>query len=843
MPRQVRVVTFSFLCPLLEKYGTFIARCNALIEKVSPCIGMTLQIEVPPEIDAEKATERGVMCSVLERMLRADSEIEKSAMSFFLQSFFAGNTPAHSFLHQDTRREQLDASAAEAEAARGKLLLRGFGQQILHALVQWPREDASSNVWHVSCVLTSVRMGAGLVCVPDASGEDVVLTQCTKVLSTVLHSHHPSLLQLRNSEQNPTRTLCGILLCVALWIRESQQHVLDYLLKGNGDLLDVFVQMAADRINEHVAGLAAFVLALCLCETDSAKDSNPVKKKTIITCIERIGVQNFCDCLNVLQSSGLFQSVAPDTQPPWKFGHTAEQTVPSYSVEFVALCRDVVCRANTIIQCIDSAEHRSTFESPTPRVRDGASVCSEAEAEGPDLVCPEEGSQPEQNISTLPPQDENPLQGESTTLQEAAKERSTTGAADQEAHAQLESRLASADRAARTAAEQIGSLTAEKERLLADQIQLKHQADQMRGDVDRISGELVSANGEIERLRQQVVDQETEKTQFEAELRSAEDLNKQMAAEVERNAALAESSSEQLMAEHRKVSANFLAAQQQLHKLEQQQRQQQQDAEQHAIIVTQLQAQCAEQDKLIVGLKAERDAQARGCSEVEAELRVQLSQLQQDLAELRDVRDELRKAEEQNELLQAENAATNGQAAERQRALETLTEELQGLRTAATEWASGRQQVVAATAEVEALKAELEQMQQQKAQAEATSTERQNVVDLLQNELSKLQEASRSWSDSQKQVQAAANVLTGQDAAESERSQLRHALDAANARCVAANEDSAALRLTIDELQAAAEGQQRKVDDLGRQLREAHDREQAQKGALLTLQGVYLHSI
>ena len=35
----VRGVTFSFLCPLLEKYGTFIARCNALIEKVSPCIG------------------------------------------------------------------------------------------------------------------------------------------------------------------------------------------------------------------------------------------------------------------------------------------------------------------------------------------------------------------------------------------------------------------------------------------------------------------------------------------------------------------------------------------------------------------------------------------------------------------------------------------------------------------------------------------------------------------------------------------------------------------------------------------------------------------------------------
>eukprot|EP01052_Picozoa_sp_SAG31_P058065 SAG31_NODE_17536_length_667_cov_1.073944_1_plen_55_part_01 len=32
---SVRAVTFSFLCQLLEKYGTFIARCNALIEKVS----------------------------------------------------------------------------------------------------------------------------------------------------------------------------------------------------------------------------------------------------------------------------------------------------------------------------------------------------------------------------------------------------------------------------------------------------------------------------------------------------------------------------------------------------------------------------------------------------------------------------------------------------------------------------------------------------------------------------------------------------------------------------------------------------------------------------------------
>eukprot|EP01052_Picozoa_sp_SAG31_P003670 SAG31_NODE_144_length_22617_cov_21.520117_12_plen_210_part_00 len=35
---QVRAVTFSFLCQLLEKCGTFIARCDALIEKVSPCI-------------------------------------------------------------------------------------------------------------------------------------------------------------------------------------------------------------------------------------------------------------------------------------------------------------------------------------------------------------------------------------------------------------------------------------------------------------------------------------------------------------------------------------------------------------------------------------------------------------------------------------------------------------------------------------------------------------------------------------------------------------------------------------------------------------------------------------
>eukprot|EP01052_Picozoa_sp_SAG31_P009175 SAG31_NODE_477_length_15150_cov_13.611772_11_plen_434_part_00 len=40
----VRVVTFSFLCQLFEKYGTFIARCNALIEKVSSfrCLRLAL---------------------------------------------------------------------------------------------------------------------------------------------------------------------------------------------------------------------------------------------------------------------------------------------------------------------------------------------------------------------------------------------------------------------------------------------------------------------------------------------------------------------------------------------------------------------------------------------------------------------------------------------------------------------------------------------------------------------------------------------------------------------------------------------------------------------------------
>eukprot|EP01052_Picozoa_sp_SAG31_P024940 SAG31_NODE_2156_length_6309_cov_30.741707_4_plen_70_part_00 len=37
--QEVRAVTFSFSRPLLEKYGTFIARCDALIEKGSPFIG------------------------------------------------------------------------------------------------------------------------------------------------------------------------------------------------------------------------------------------------------------------------------------------------------------------------------------------------------------------------------------------------------------------------------------------------------------------------------------------------------------------------------------------------------------------------------------------------------------------------------------------------------------------------------------------------------------------------------------------------------------------------------------------------------------------------------------
>eukprot|EP01052_Picozoa_sp_SAG31_P029574 SAG31_NODE_2950_length_4870_cov_3.507860_2_plen_204_part_00 len=54
---KVRVVTFSFLCPLLDKYGTFIERCNALIEKVSTFIG---SIDFPlNETGASQAKQMG----------------------------------------------------------------------------------------------------------------------------------------------------------------------------------------------------------------------------------------------------------------------------------------------------------------------------------------------------------------------------------------------------------------------------------------------------------------------------------------------------------------------------------------------------------------------------------------------------------------------------------------------------------------------------------------------------------------------------------------------------------------------------------------------------------------
>eukprot|EP01052_Picozoa_sp_SAG31_P035807 SAG31_NODE_4368_length_3306_cov_15.927346_6_plen_184_part_00 len=44
---QVRSYFLSFLCPLLEKCGTFIARCNALIEKVSPSYSASVATTSP----------------------------------------------------------------------------------------------------------------------------------------------------------------------------------------------------------------------------------------------------------------------------------------------------------------------------------------------------------------------------------------------------------------------------------------------------------------------------------------------------------------------------------------------------------------------------------------------------------------------------------------------------------------------------------------------------------------------------------------------------------------------------------------------------------------------------
>eukprot|EP01052_Picozoa_sp_SAG31_P027317 SAG31_NODE_2546_length_5531_cov_1.748159_6_plen_134_part_00 len=59
---QVRAVTFSFLCQLSEKYDTFIARCNALIEKVSPCIQTWIAAEI---VDDSQSAAAGPWATVV----------------------------------------------------------------------------------------------------------------------------------------------------------------------------------------------------------------------------------------------------------------------------------------------------------------------------------------------------------------------------------------------------------------------------------------------------------------------------------------------------------------------------------------------------------------------------------------------------------------------------------------------------------------------------------------------------------------------------------------------------------------------------------------------------------
>eukprot|EP01052_Picozoa_sp_SAG31_P014653 SAG31_NODE_918_length_11020_cov_14.801392_11_plen_151_part_00 len=55
---KVRAVTFSFLCPLSEKYGTFIARCNALIEKVSTCVVQSHRAAVGAQLWQQEHEDR-----------------------------------------------------------------------------------------------------------------------------------------------------------------------------------------------------------------------------------------------------------------------------------------------------------------------------------------------------------------------------------------------------------------------------------------------------------------------------------------------------------------------------------------------------------------------------------------------------------------------------------------------------------------------------------------------------------------------------------------------------------------------------------------------------------------
>eukprot|EP01052_Picozoa_sp_SAG31_P002493 SAG31_NODE_88_length_26714_cov_6.972046_17_plen_322_part_00 len=59
------VVTFSFLCQLFEKYGIFIARCNALIEKVSSFRHRSLKPKKLIEVGFSRLQERMTMSRLI----------------------------------------------------------------------------------------------------------------------------------------------------------------------------------------------------------------------------------------------------------------------------------------------------------------------------------------------------------------------------------------------------------------------------------------------------------------------------------------------------------------------------------------------------------------------------------------------------------------------------------------------------------------------------------------------------------------------------------------------------------------------------------------------------------
>jgi hypothetical protein len=787
-------------------------------EGVAP--GTQLQVEVPV---AEEAGEGGAaaakqakqdgLVSLLLRMLESDDPTEQRGLALIQQAFFVGSGGAQQAVLRQIQPAQPSSTSALEDADAASALLGGlaeYGPKLLQALVAWPATGDGANTWHCASILsTFVTSAAGSATLPQdkealntaivaaagqagaAGATDALMSRCMRTLAAI--ASRPVDLSERAG------AMCGILVFLGLWSHDCRPAI--SCLLQSAQHIETLVQLCADRSQAHIAGLAAFLLAICL---DSSYGSRGVSepepaadKQAVMSIVEQIGRQEFSECLDLVLSSKAFRVCAESSKLPWQPCGLPDESqslqTPRYTKDFVGMFRAVTGRVQQLLlnaytsqaavndspDILESVQMQS--EEYTTLIRSYDSELAEHKAElaahrGKNAELETQNAELQQLRPTLA-QTEAQCSELEAQLAEAAAQAAAAAEAEADGMADrlrlLEAELAAAKLEAAAAKEAAANSAVSSEHL-AELEEARAMVAALEEERSHAKIGLQAAESKCAELEAQisVVQQPlgTEGELGEADIAAAHGaMEAQLQvletelADAKREAAAA---SESVASEH---LAELVKAKETVAALEQERSEAagglEEAVEVNEGLMRQVEAQRAEDAEAHGRLQATIERQERALAsgserQTEFVAAQQLAARWEDEhraahAELTAHKATLSEAAARIDGLQEERAAA-GSATDQQAVVETLGEELAELRRAAVEWSDSRAEAERAARTATSMAAELAQAREVAAASEQAMQARHETVETLQREVGQLRQVATEWAESKGAVERAA---------------------------------------------------------------------------------------